>query len=181
MYEKAIRLLEQRGIQLTRGLNQAELDRIREGYGIEFPEPLKVFFQSVLPMSDAFYDWRDFSESNISFLKELMESPLKKIYDWAGEVYWCDDWGDEPEDEAKRVAFIRGKIPDAPRLIPIYSHRYMPLCSLENYPVLSVHGVDVIYYGGNLEEYFNIEFGDQKQSSLDIAHIEYVPFWSDLM
>ncbi len=89
--------------------------------------------------------------------------------------------GDEPEDEAKRVAFIRGKIPDAPRLIPIYSHRYMPLCSLENYPVLSVHGVDVIYYGGNLEEYFNIEFGDQKQSSLDIAHIEYVPFWSDLM
>lgn len=81
MYEKAIRLLEQRGIQLTRGLNQAELDRIREVYGIEFPEPLKVFFQSVLPMSDAFYDWRDFSESNISFLKELMESPLKKIYD----------------------------------------------------------------------------------------------------
>ena len=44
-----------------------------------------------------------------------------------------------------------------------------------------MHGVDVIYYGGNLEEYFNIEFGDQKQSSLDIAHIEYVPFWSDLM
>ena len=76
-------------------------------------------------MSDAFYDWRDFSEGNISFLKELMESPLKKIYDWAGEVYWCDDWGDEPEDEAKRVAFIRGKIPDAPRLIPIYSHRYV--------------------------------------------------------
>lgn len=32
------------------------------------------------------------------------------------------------------------------------------MISEENPPVISIHGIDIIYYGKNLEDYFNIEF-----------------------
>ena len=57
----------------------------------------------------------------------------------------------------------------------------MPLGQFNSYPILSISGVDVIYYGKDLDDYIRIEFGDKKQSELDYKIIQKVPFWTDLM
>ena len=77
--------------------------------------------------------------------------------------------------------FVLRKMVDAPKLIPIYSHRYMPMGVSDNPPVISVYGVDVIYYGKDLDEYIQIEFGEKNPSEIDYSNIQKIPFWSEMM
>ena len=74
---------------------------------------------------------------------------------------------------------VKNRLKNAPKLVPIYAHRYMPVISSENPPVISIHGADIIYMGENLVEYFNIEFGDRRQDT--IKSIIPIPFWTDIM
>ncbi|WP_054743173.1 hypothetical protein [Cellulosilyticum ruminicola] len=52
----------------------------------------------------------------------------------------------------------------------------MPMVEGENIPIYSIHDVDGIYYGGNLEEYFDIEFGQKDQRAIDFEHLRMIPF-----
>ena len=69
----------------------------------------------------------------------------------------------------------------APKLIPIYSHRYLPIIDGEDDPpVISVVGSDIIYYGCNLSDYFNREFFGGK-GAISIPMNNRIPFWSDII
>ena len=173
-------LLKTKGIEFDKGLNQAEFSKIKEVYGIEFPSELKEFYSTILPISKNFYNWRDFSSENVNKIKGALKRPFDDIYEMAEEVYWCEDWGVEP-DINERTSVVRQKLEKAPKLIPIFLHRYMPMLSKENVPVISVCNTDIIYYGENLVSYLEIEFGDRKQSDIEFNKIEHVPFWSDLL
>lgn len=181
MYNLCIELLKQAGIQLDCGLTEEELRSIQKIYGIQFPKPLKDFLKVGLPISSGFYNWRDTSEQNIQYIKEIIDLPVKNICDLPQEIDWCDEWGEEPEDEQGRADIIKNRVRNSPVLLPVFCHRFIPTGAMKEYPVLSINGGDVIYYGENLKNYFEIEFGDRKQSDLDYSNIEYVPFWSDLM
>lgn len=181
MYNSCIKLLKQLGIQLDRGLTEEELKSIQKIYKIDFPEPLKELLKLVLPISTGFYNWRDVSEQNVQYIKQCIAWPVEDVCGSLKEVDWCNEWGEEPENEKVRNNLIRDKALNSPVLIPIFGHRFMPTGVMKEYPILSIHGVDVIYYGRNLKNYFEIEFGNREQSSLDYSNIEYVPFWSDLM
>lgn len=122
-----------------------------------------------------------FFRKNISQLKEIINYPSKYIYDMANEVYWCDDWGSEPSNKVEFVWQVRHRLKTAPKLVPIFGHRYMPIINVNDPPIISIHGVDVIYYGENLENYFEIEFGNKKQESINFEKILPIPFWSELM
>ena len=89
--------------------------------------------------------------------------------------------GEEPVNPKTKIDEIQKKVKAAPRLVPIYAHRYMPLCPLSHYPILSIHGLDVIYYAKNLEDYFEREFGSKTRDTLPDSAIEKIPFWTDLM
>lgn len=65
--------------------------------------------------------------------------------------------------------------------MPIYAHRYMPMVLDENPPIISIHDIDIIYYGEDLEDYFNIEFGKKTQDRIEFQNITPIPFWSDIM
>lgn len=69
----------------------------------------------------------------------------------------------------------------APKLIPIYSHRYMPMIDNENPPIISIHGSDVIYYGEDLQDFFKVEFGEKDQNTIKFENINTIPFWTDIM
>lgn len=181
MYQQILELLKSKNIILEEGLTAKELDQIYKIYDIEFPTPLQDFLRSMLPISKGFYHWRNFSRENVAFIKTCMEFPAKDICNRTDEVDWCDHWGVEPKNKKKREVEIKKKALAAPKLVPIYSHRYIPLGHFNSYPILSIHGVDIIYYGKDLENYINIEFGTQKQAALDYRTIEYIPFWTDLM
>jgi hypothetical protein len=71
---------------------------------------------------------------------------------------------------------------NAPKLIPIYSHRYIPEKPNESgNPILSVYQTDIIYYGANLLEYFENEFR-RKGTKLEIdSRIKEIEFWSEII
>jgi hypothetical protein len=59
-----------------------------------------------------------------------------------------------------------------PRLVPVFSHRYLPAePHLSGNPVLSVYQTDIIYYGSNLKRYIAHEFGNltREQASRTFA------------
>lgn len=181
MYEQSIKLLEKKGIKFEKGLTFVELEQIEKIYQIKFPNTLKEFLMIGLPISKGFYNWRDTAEENISFIKQVMKKPISDIDDMADEVYWCDDWGDEPENEEDIVKKVKERLTNAPQLLPIYAHRYIPVISDENPPIISIHDIDIIYYGKNLEDYFKVEFGEKKQNAIEFQKIKPIPFWSDIM
>ena len=57
----------------------------------------------------------------------------------------------------------------------------MPMVMDKTPPVLSLHGLDIIYYGKNLEDYLRVEFGDKSQNEIEFDSIPHIPFWSDIM
>ena len=70
-------------------------------------------------------------------------------------------------------------VEDAPRLIPLVSHRYLPETPrVAGNPVFSVRQSDVICYGADLADYFEREFVAPRRPP-PVTH-RYVPFWSDL-
>lgn len=181
MYESSLELLNKKGIQLENGLTIDELKRIKDIYQFEFPNSLKEFLMTALPVSNGFYNWRDFSDDNVDYIKRAIERPKSDIYNMAEEVYWCDDWGEEPDNERIIAEEVRKRLAKAPKLIPLYGHRYMPIILNNNPPIISIHGVDIIYYGKNVEDYFKVEFGEKKQDLIDFQNIEHISFWSELM
>ena len=54
----------------VRWVTQNELEKIYEIYKIKFPLSLKSFLTTALPVSDGFYDWRDFSSGNVTKIKK---------------------------------------------------------------------------------------------------------------
>ena len=163
------------------GLTKEEISVIETRYNICFPKSLRDFLMLALPVSDGFYNWRDDSAENISTIKKAIARPMEALKELAEEAEWCEAWGKKPESVAEKGAEVKKRLQKAPILIPVYAHRYMPMVEAENPPVLSVHGTDVIYYGENLVDYLDVEFGGKKQQDIAFECILPVPFWSEVM
>lgn len=109
---------------------------------------------------------------------------------------WPASWGLRPAGLDAQKRRVRELVEAAPKLIPIFKHRYLlaELCLAGN-PVLSVYQSDIVVYGADLRDYLLIEFarllGLGKRTIKDIekatrarvkAHIdEYasIPFWGE--
>lgn len=180
MYQESIALMKQQGVEFAEGLSSDEIVEIEKHYGIRFPKSLKEFLMEALPVSRGFYNWRDLSADNTDFIEQMIRYPLDSFENFASEVDWCEEWGNEPETKQELEHIIRTRLKSAPMLIPIYSHRYIPAYS-DAPPVFSVHGVDLVYYGENLEQYLQVEFGWKKHNQLKMEDIDYIPFWSDVV
>ncbi|MGB9418990.1 MAG: hypothetical protein WCB58_21955 [Acidobacteriaceae bacterium] len=75
------------------------------------------------------------------------------------DCFWLPEWGPKPELLSDARAIVTTKIAEAPKLIPIYSHRYIPEEPHESgNPVFSVYGMDIAYYGFDLDDYLRHEF-----------------------
>lgn len=179
VYEKSLGLLKGKDIKFEKGLSINEVNEIEKVYRIKFPDSLRNFLMEALPVSRGFYNWRDMSNDNVSFIKDVIKEPLLDVYNMAGEVYCCDEWGNNKESMAKEV---KRRLETAPALLPVFSHRYIPMLEMEkDPPIISIHGVDIIYYGKNLKDYFDIEFGTKNQAEIEFDDIIPIPFWSEIM
>ncbi len=167
-------------IKYERGMSESELYNVEKIYEIKFPLSLKEYLMKSLPISKGFYNWRDCTDENINYIKKIMNRPLMDLYESIEDIFWSDNWGTIVEDE-KKVDLIKEKIKSAPKLIPVFSHRYMPMIDEDNPPIISVSDIDVIYYGENLCDYLDIEFGNKLQNEIDFEKISYIRFWSDIM
>lgn len=182
-YIGLINQMKTAGVRFADGLTQHEFDAIEQRFGFHFPPDLKQFLSLALPISDKFINWRDSSERNTKLIRERMNWCLEgMLTDVENNRFWMYEWGPKPADLAEAKSICEVEYHTAPRLIPIYAHRYIPETpSEEGNPILSVYQTDIIYYGGNLYEYLLVEFGFKKYEEVEFDNIKRVRFWSDII
>ena len=109
MYLEIIKLMKDSGIKFDAGLTQNELEKIYEIYKIKFPLSLKSFLTTALPVSDGFYDWRDFSSGNVTKIKNMMQHFYEFVKSASFEeyipnsTYSLDQWSRYQESKALKL------------------------------------------------------------------------------
>ena len=149
--------LEHAGITFSPGLNSSELRAIEAHYGFDFPPDLRSFLAYAMPTGDRFPDWRSIGSQSLA---DTLAWPFEGIwFDVKKNSLWLTEWGPKPADDNGARARLRELFDAAPKLVPIYGHRYMPCRPNESgNPVFSVYQSDIICYGLNLEDYFQNEY-----------------------
>ena len=155
------------------GYTQDELDSAQERFDLTFPADLIALFLERRPVLG--WDWR----SDEQHIREMLERPFEGLlFDVENNGLWWPEWGDRPT-RANGAEILRSVLNQAPKLVPLVSHRYIPSEPDEaGNPIFSIHQSDVIYYGVNLEDYFEHEFGNVAPIAVPTKHIR---FWSDLV
>ena len=171
---KIINLMEEKGVRFSSGLTNDVLTKIEQTYEICFPDSLKAFYSAALPISvedTDFPRWDDFSAENIAVIRQRMSVPYQWLKRDIENGFCLSTWAGKTVDELLK---------DAPKLIPIYSHRYVPMLNHPNPPVLSTIGRDTVCYGISLEDYLLREFCD-KNTTFEEMKMPYIPLWSDIL
>jgi len=158
----------------TSGYSQAELEGAQERYGIHFPPDVIDLLLDRQPANG--YNW-SIEDHRI---RAMLAWPLNALLFDVQHGSWWRDWGERPRSAEECQQVVADKVAAAPVLIPLYSHRFIPETpSVRGNPIFSMHGFDTIYYGSNLKNYFDREFGDQRE--IEVGEIgRRIPFWSDL-
>ncbi len=184
-------VLIQKGITLEEGLSDEEFEKIENFYSIKFPISLRTLYKSFLPID--FYNWRDFSQDNVSKIKAKLDWPLEgMLFDVAANGFWKKCFGPKTNnienDENIVINYIKNASNEiVPKLIPIYSQRYVPCYpDVMNMSVISVYLTDIRYYGYNLEDYFKNEFDNigiyKEKSNINYEKkLVEIPFWTDII
>lgn len=189
-YQKIVSILQTKKITFEQGLSLSEIEEIEKFYNISFPIELKNLYSVGLPVSNGFYNWRNMSNDNVKQIKKVLQRPIldiqaELIRDYEDNNYyndeiWCDKWGVRPNNINDACKILQAQYNQAPKLIPIYLHRYMPFIShSEETPVFSIMGSDIIYCGNNLISYLETEF--KLKSYHNNMKCQHVDFWSDLL
>lgn len=91
-------------------------------------------------------------------IKRVMQAPVNEIINDSAAIEWNEMWREEPIDLEERRMFIANRVLKAPKLIPIYSHRYVASFESKELPVFSICGSDIICLVKKLADYFEFEF-----------------------
>lgn len=159
-----------------KGYTLDQIDDAQARYGLVFPNDLVALLYERRLVGYGTYDWSTENEH----IRAMLAWPFDLLAFDVDHGLWWPDWGEEPKDGEARREVLRRALADAPKLIPIYMHRFLPESAeaRPGNPVISMHGFDTIYYGADLDDYFRRE-GRVDGSAM--ASTRYVPFWSDII
>lgn len=170
-------VLRAAGVDLDPGLTDREVDAVQDRFRFTFLPEHREFLHRHLPVGDSWPDWRGMPPA----LQHRLDWPVVGVlFDVAENAFWAGSWGPRPVRSRAALARARELLAGVPRLVPVYSHRYLPAAPVPGpAPVFSVHQTDVIHYGADLEDYLLREFaGSAKRTPPMSAR---VPFWDDLV
>ena len=130
--------------------------------------------------SDPWPDWRDGDPKQ---LRDRLDWPTEGVlFDVQHNAFWHDSWGHRPADVERALEVARQRLSAVPALVPVYGHRYLPAGRGDSgHPVLSVWQTDIIYYGLDLADYINQEFGTPDTGEEPWSPRASVEFWRDLL
>ena len=156
------------------GYTRDELDLAQETFGLTFPPDLIDLFLERRPTQG--WDWR----SDGKKIRGMLAWPLDSLlFDVENNDLWWPQWGERPVTAATRAEVLRDVVNQAPKLVPLVSHRYLPCEPHEaGNPVFSIYGSDVIYYGADLADYFEREFASERGPI--VGPVKQIRFWSEL-
>jgi hypothetical protein len=124
LVSESVERLRRAGVQMEPGLDGDEVAQIEEAFGFRFGSEHRAFLSTALPIGKSWMDWRNDTETS---LKERLDWPVDSvIFDVHNNDFWSASWGDRPEDSARAEERARGRLARVPKLVPIYSHRYLP-------------------------------------------------------
>lgn len=171
--ETTLGILVANGVLLDAGLTRRELSAAEELVGSHFPPDLATLLSTKLPAGDKFPTWR---QPDNPLLTDLLAHPTEGIvFDVLHASAWHPDWPERPVLDAEAEAVARAALANAPKLVPIYSHRFLPTEPLAvGNPVLSVMQTDIIFYGSDLAHYAGNEF---EHGWRDPGATTRLPFW----
>jgi hypothetical protein len=174
-----LQALRNHGVGLAPGLTDAEIRAAEERYRFQFPPDLRELLQTVLPLYRRFPNWREGPEES---LRKQLRWPLEGIrFDVEHNNFWMEAWGSRPSNLADAFAIAESAVANAPVLIPLYGHRYLPgEPEAAGNPVFSVWQTDIIYYGDDLASYFHNEF-HAPLPSWSAAAPRPIRFWGELV
>ncbi|MCV7236314.1 hypothetical protein [Mycobacterium branderi] len=172
-----------RGVVIQPALTDAEIRRTEDRFGFEFADDHRALLSAGLPTGEHWPDWRG---GNADDLRKALSWPVTGVlFDVENNAFWDCRWGERPADNAGAVKLAAAALADAPQMVPVYSHRYLPAGrETFGHPVLSIHQTDVICYGTDLVDYVFQEFGvgpGIERSDPRWRPRPTVAFWSDLL
>jgi hypothetical protein len=140
----------------------------------------------VLKEGPSFYDWMHGADCIRDALEQVVEG---LVFDVEENNLWPESWGKKPDTVEEREQRVCSLVAAAPRLIPVFEHRFLLAepCEAGN-PVFSIMQSDIIVYGADLHDYFLIESGEMiapderdavkaaKARISDILRYEPIPF-----
>ena len=165
------------GAKWLPGLTDVEIDALEVKWSLRFPPDMRLFLKILNAIDrpdyyeeeewDAngngtgvfttievkqFHNWRDDDEEIARRLRWPLETILGDVI--GANRVWLKVWGPRTALDAECAPIVEEWIKRAPRLIPIYGHRFLvgEPCVAGN-PVLSVYGTDTIVYGWDLRKY----------------------------
>lgn len=183
--EEIIKILISKNVKFADGLTDDEVLKIELTFDITFPPDYKLFIQTALPISDRFVNWREGLNSIVTKSKiiSMFDWPLEGLlFDLQSNTFWIHSWGNMPDSYDEKVSIAKRYYSTYPKLIPVYSHRYIPSQPNENgNPVFSVYQMDIIFYGYDLATYFANEFHFALPRIFNIPDQpkRQIEFWSD--
>lgn len=183
-FTTVLEAMRAKGIAFEEGLSTAEFAATESRYEFRFPPDLREFLSIALPVSEQFPNWRKGTSREIDGdcpIDLSMDWPYRGMcFDIEKNGFWMRDWGPKPDDLQHSLKIARDAVKAAPRLIPVFSHRYLPAEPLApGNPVLSVYQTDIIYYGSDLASYWVEEF--KLAASLESKEPRRIRFWSAII
>lgn len=175
--------LKKYGCSLKYRLSESQIREAQAIYNTIFPPDLVELFLTFIP--DPFYNWGNMARWNVEDIKKRIHMPIEGIlFDIRSNNFWLKKWGVKPDRVETAEDIAKRNLCNVPPLIPLYSHRYIPSCpSKAGNPVYSFwHANDMIYYGTDLWDYIEVEFGHKSQISISFDKKEMdIPFWGEIV
>ncbi|WP_181802489.1 hypothetical protein [Streptomyces shenzhenensis] len=189
--DAARRLAETGLYEFEPGLTTAEFARIEREYGFQFADDHRAFLAAGLPVNVPPEEgqtwsrpWPEWRGGDLDSLRRQLAWPVDGVlFDVEHSGFWYEGWGERPPDDAAALDAARRHLAQAPVLVPVYAHRYLPAGRGSfGHPVLSMWQTDIIYYGLGLVDYMHQEFDEARGEVDESWHPRAtVPFWRDLL
>jgi hypothetical protein len=162
------------------GYAQSEIDAVQEYWKLRFPPDLVDLLLVRRPLVAGGFDWLD---TPVHVISQMVNWPFEGWwFDVKENGLWWPEWGQKPKSSTAQMACLAEVFARAPKLIPLYGHRYLPETPQESgNPVFSVHQSDVVIYGTNLSDWITREergweFGQPLDRDKPLREIQ---FWSE--
>ncbi|WP_232788645.1 hypothetical protein [Streptomyces odonnellii] len=144
--EAARRLAEAGCCEMAPGLTEEEFSRIEAAYEFEFSPEHRAFLAAGLPVASPLQEdatwqqpWPDWRHAAPDDLRNRLGWPVREVLGDVAHGSWHPALGVRPASDEEAVEAARAVLARAPRLVPVYAHRFIPAGrDTLGHPVMSV-------------------------------------------
>jgi len=163
------------------GLSPHRIDIIERELGFPLPADFRYLLENIRDPGGTLFPWEEFTRQEYDrYIDGLFDGIA---FDIECNNLWMKRWGKRPDTLEPAIAIARKDFAAWPKLLPIYSHRYLAAePALPDNPVFSIVQTDIVYYGANLANYLLNEFIERDWfSRVSYAEPRRINIWSDFV